>query len=233
MFAFGERRLGLALQGRAAPQAGVRRRMRPGWWRHGPATGGLATYGTGYEQARARWEGGDAHPDQWISALAKLATTLLSTVSGIPGGIFSPLLAVGAGLGHHVSWLFPRRSLGRRGDFLGHGRLLHGRGAGADPRGWVIILEMSEGSRMVVPLMATALLATGASRLVCPHPLYHVFVAELRTSGESRLCWRLRRVVAPKTLDARGLPEARRPDALSMVLAVTLADQTQHRIDGD
>jgi hypothetical protein len=27
---------------------------------------------------------------------------------------------------------------------------------------------------VVVPLMATALLATGASRLVCPHPLYYV-----------------------------------------------------------
>ena len=39
---------------------------------------------------------------------------------------------------------------------------------------FVIVLEMSEGSRMVVPLMATALLATGASRLICPHPLYHV-----------------------------------------------------------
>ena len=39
---------------------------------------------------------------------------------------------------------------------------------------FVIVLEMTEDRAMVVPLMATALLAAGASRLICPHPLYHM-----------------------------------------------------------
>jgi len=38
---------------------------------------------------------------------------------------------------------------------------------------FVIVLEMTNDHDMVIPLMATSLLAYGVSKLVCPRPLYH------------------------------------------------------------
>ena len=36
----------------------------------------------------------------------------------------------------------------------------------------IIVMEMTDNSTMLLPLMATALIAKGVSRIVCPHPLY-------------------------------------------------------------
>ena len=60
----------------------------------------------------------------------KLLATLASSVSGIPGGIFAPSLAVGAGLGANVAALLPGAAGAGTGG-AGHGGLLRGRGAGA------------------------------------------------------------------------------------------------------
>ena len=61
----------------------------------GIASGGL-TFGTGYAQARSAVEGS---PLPWFFFAEKLLAGLLSMISGIPGGIFAPSLAVGAGIG--------------------------------------------------------------------------------------------------------------------------------------
>ncbi|MEK0084062.1 chloride channel protein [Benzoatithermus flavus] len=37
----------------------------------------------------------------------------------------------------------------------------------------VVVLETTDGAAMTLPLMATALLAYGISRLVSPEPIYH------------------------------------------------------------
>ena len=63
----------------------------------GLAAGGL-TFGTGYAQARRAIEG---TPLPAFFFAEKFAAGLLSMVSGIPGGIFAPSLAVGAGLGSY------------------------------------------------------------------------------------------------------------------------------------
>ena len=107
----------------------------------------------------------------WDYGLLKLAATVLSTVSGLPGGIFSPSLAVGAGLGANVGALLPGVPvdvavlLGMTGYFAGVVQ--------APITAFVIMLEMTNDHAMAVPLMAVALLAYGVSRLVCPHPVYH------------------------------------------------------------
>ena len=62
----------------------------------GVASGGTV-YGTGYEQARAV-----LHDQQQVSlfyAPLKFLASVLSSISGIPGGIFAPSLSVGAGIG--------------------------------------------------------------------------------------------------------------------------------------
>ncbi len=87
----------------------------------GVATG--LTWGTGYVAARTMIDG--VHAPLWFGP-AKFATTLATAAAGLPGGIFAPSLATGAGVGNFVHWLFPRRA-DRRRRVARHGRLLHGR----------------------------------------------------------------------------------------------------------
>jgi H+/Cl- antiporter ClcA len=101
----------------------------------------------------------------------KLLSTLLSSVSGIPGGLFSPSLSVGAAFGSLIHVILPEADpqtlalLAMVGYFAGVVQ--------SPLTAFVIVLEMTSDRAMVMPLMATALLASGAARLVCPEPLYH------------------------------------------------------------
>ncbi|MCB1958319.1 MAG: chloride channel protein, partial [Rhodocyclaceae bacterium] len=70
----------------------------------GLLTAGLS-YGTGYAEIKHALEGTTELPVYY--GLAKAAAILLAFVSGIPGGLFAPALAVGAGVGTNVSMLFP------------------------------------------------------------------------------------------------------------------------------
>ncbi|HZB93497.1 MAG TPA: chloride channel protein [Stellaceae bacterium] len=130
---------------------------------------GGTTYGTGYDQAKALVEGA-GHVPQSFGILKFLATTL-STVSGIPGGIFSPSLAVGAGLGANIAALLPGTAvgavilLGMVGYFAGVVQ--------APITAFVIVLEMTESHAMTVPLMLTALIAYGTARFIGAPPIYH------------------------------------------------------------
>ena len=36
----------------------------------------------------------------------------------------------------------------------------------------IIVMEMTDNTSMLLPLMATALIAKGVSRIVCPQPIY-------------------------------------------------------------
>ncbi len=132
----------------------------------GLATHG-ATFGTGYAQARGLVEGHATLPLGF--PLAKLAATVLSYFSGMPGGIFAPSLAIGAGLGHAVGALFPGPAeaavlLGMAGYFSG--------AVQAPITATVIVLEMTRSEQLTLPLMATSLLAFAVSRLICRRPLY-------------------------------------------------------------
>ncbi len=132
----------------------------------GLCTGG-ETFGTGYAQARAAVEG---HALAWYFWPAKLLATLATAISGIPGGIFAPSLAVGAGLG---AWL-----VGTTGSAMSLGAVLGMAGyfAGvvqAPMTAFVIILEMTGNNANVIPLMLAAMLGLGASKLVLNQPVYH------------------------------------------------------------
>ena len=134
----------------------------------GVASGGM-TWGTGYEPTKALLEGGDGA--LWFGP-AKLAATLATAVSGIPGGIFAPSLAVGAGFGELLTPLFPSAEagaivlLGMAGYFVGVVRA---------PLTAVIILAETTGSAssMILPLFATALIGDWAGSIVCKQRLYH------------------------------------------------------------
>jgi H+/Cl- antiporter ClcA len=130
---------------------------------------GDTIYGTGYAQVKHALESGAPLPESF--GLLKLLATLLSTVSGIPGGIFSPSLAAGAGLGSNVAHFFPGTPPGA---ILLLGMVSYFAGVVQAPiTAFVIVTEMTDNHAMVVPLMAAALIAYGSSRLVCKEGVYH------------------------------------------------------------
>jgi H+/Cl- antiporter ClcA len=132
----------------------------------GMATHG-ATFGTGYAQAHSAVEG---HALAWYVWPAKFIANLATAISGIPGGIFAPSLAVGAGLG---DWL---AGFGMKAVSLGAVLGMAGYFAGvvqAPITAFVIILEMTDNDVNVIPLMVAAVLGYGASKLVMKQPLYH------------------------------------------------------------
>lgn len=134
----------------------------------GLLTGG-ATYGSGYVEASALLSG--EHEGNWTFALTKMMSTLASYFSGIPGGLFSPSLAAGAGLGNVLGGFFPQTSL--------VGITLVGMAAflsGVIQRpitSFVIVMELT-GNRhdILLPLMVGAFLAAVVAKLIWPRPLY-------------------------------------------------------------
>lgn len=133
----------------------------------GLASGGNS-YGTGYEQARLLVEGRPGLPDDF--PLWKMLATIVSYLSGIPGGIFAPSLAVGAGIGDWLSGLLPGAPAGA---VVLLGMVAYFSGVVQAPiTAAVIVLEMTSNPRMAVPLMAASLVGLAASKLVCRRPLY-------------------------------------------------------------
>lgn len=129
---------------------------------------GHTTYGTGYQEAKLLLEGSTEVPQSF--GILKLLATLVSFVSGIPGGIFAPSLAIGAGLGANLAQLVPATSAGA---VVLLAVVAYFAGVAQAPlTAFIIVMEMTANHDMVFPLMATALVAQGASRLVCKEPLY-------------------------------------------------------------
>jgi H+/Cl- antiporter ClcA len=136
---------------------------------------GRTIYGTGYLEARTILEGGNI-PASF--GLLKLLATVVSYATGMPGGIFAPSLAVGAGIGQNLSLLMPQAPgaavviLGMISYFAGVVQ--------APLTAFVIVIEMTRDPDMALPLLAAALVAHGTSRLVCPHPLYKTLAKSFR-----------------------------------------------------
>ncbi len=147
----------------------------------GLAAGG-ATWGSGYEAARGVLQGTtEAAP---LYAPMKLLATLFSYLSGIPGGIFAPSLSVGAGIGYSLSALFPTTPmvaiglLGMVGYFTGVVQ--------TPVTAVIIVMEMTDDQRLLLPLMATALMAEAASRMVCHQPIYRALAQDFLVGNASR-----------------------------------------------
>jgi len=127
-----------------------------------------STYGTGYDQARHVLLGDD---DMGLGfPFYKMLATLTSYFSGIPGGIFSPSLSTGAGLGADLSPLMPYIPVGT---VVLLGMVSYFTGVVQTPlTASVIVLEMVNDHSMAFPIMATAFIALAASKLVCREPIY-------------------------------------------------------------
>jgi H+/Cl- antiporter ClcA len=136
-----------------------------------------ATFGSGYDYTRRLVEGHVDVPLLYVTL--RIVATWLAVWSGVPGGIFAPTLAIGAGLGGDVAMLLhmdentaPVIAMGMAA-FLA--AVTH-----APITAFIIVMEMVDGHAMVLSLMAAALGASLVSRWLSV-PLYETLAhAQLR-----------------------------------------------------
>jgi H+/Cl- antiporter ClcA len=114
----------------------------------------------------------------------KFLATLVSYLSGIPGGIFAPSLAVGVGVGTAFVHLLPGLSVT---GFAMVGMAGYFSGVVQSPlTAAVIVIEMTSDPSMTVPVGIAAILGTMASRLVCKEPVYHAMSHQFLRIVENR-----------------------------------------------
>ncbi|HEY7805645.1 MAG TPA: chloride channel protein [Croceibacterium sp.] len=145
----------------------------------GVAVGGT-TWGTGYVPTRHLLEGARIG---YSFGPAKFIAVLATSVSGMPGGIFSPSLAVGAGIGNLLTPLFPNEQgaaiilLGMGGYFVGVVRA---------PLTAVIILSETTGTTSaILPLFVACLVGDWAGSLVCRERLYHALARDFTPAPQA------------------------------------------------
>jgi len=144
--------------------------------------GGGQIFGTGYQQARDILHHTGNMPLDY--APLKLLATALSSVAGVPGGIFSPSLSVGAGIGADVARLFHHA---QPGPIVLLGMVAYFTGVVRAPiTAFVIVSEMTGDHSMLVALMAAALIAEFCARAVNREGVYHMLSKRYLDSTASR-----------------------------------------------
>jgi H+/Cl- antiporter ClcA len=125
------------------------------------------TWGSGYDQARQLLTGTASLSEGY--ALTKWGAMVATYMAGIPGGLFSPSLSIGAGLAQWVHAAFAWAPMAALIALCMTGYLA---AVTQSPlTSFVIVMEMTNGTGMVIPMMATALVASRISAFFTP-PLY-------------------------------------------------------------
>jgi H+/Cl- antiporter ClcA len=125
------------------------------------------TYGSGYTHTRNMLDGVEDASGLYV--LLKFLATWITAWAGVPGGIFAPSLAIGGALGNDVAQFTGYANaptliaLGMAGFLAAVTQ--------APLTAFIIVMEMVDGHGLVLSLMASALVASGVSRLISA-PLY-------------------------------------------------------------
>jgi H+/Cl- antiporter ClcA len=126
-----------------------------------------ASYGSGYAEAHAALDGRQSL--SLFYPFLKIASMVASYLPGIPGGIFAPSLAIGAGLGNLLHEAFSSLSIPL---LIALGMVGYLSAVTQAPiTAFVIVMEMINGHALVISLMVTSLLASRVSKLFAP-PFY-------------------------------------------------------------
>lgn len=129
---------------------------------------GNLIYGTGYAEAKGIIEHSNNITQQY--GVLKMVATILTYLSGIPGGIFAPSLAVGAGFGYNLAALIP---FAMPTSVVILTMVAYFSGVVQAPiTAFVIVMEMTDNHNMILPLMAASFIATAVSKRISPEPLY-------------------------------------------------------------
>ncbi|MEO7337479.1 MAG: chloride channel protein [Caldimonas sp.] len=133
----------------------------------GLVSGGV-TFGSGYDYTRRLVEGHTDMPLLYVTL--RVVATWLAVWSGVPGGIFAPSLAIGAGVGNDIALLMQMDAASAPLIALGMAAFLAAV-TQAPITAFIIVMEMVDGHAMVLSLMAAALGASLVSRWISA-PLY-------------------------------------------------------------
>ncbi len=146
------------------------------------AVAGLAApiYGSGAETTRLILTGKTEVPWQYLPC--KFAGLLLTFVTGLPGGIFSPSLSIGAGLG---SCFLPFAAAPLHGEFITVGMVSVLAGVTRAPlTAAFIMIEMTDGHSIVLAALGAAFLADYAARFFHVR-FYHELAARIIRQDEA------------------------------------------------
>lgn len=122
-----------------------------------------------------------------VLCLARFSLTLMSYGAGAPGGIFSPMLAIGALAGAGVgTWAAGHWPAGPEPTVLAVCGMaaLFAATVQAPATGIVLTLEMTNDVQVVLPLMITCLVAWMTSRAVGNEPIYSTLLARTLARAE-------------------------------------------------
>jgi H+/Cl- antiporter ClcA len=146
----------------------------------GLLSGGTA-HGTGYLEAKqiVNCAGVETCSADFglMYPIYKILATAATFLTTIPSGLFSPSLASGAGLGADLAYFFPADMastiviLGMIGYFTGVLQI--------PITAFVIVMEITDNHELVLAMMATALIASGTSKLICKKPIYEALAENL------------------------------------------------------
>ncbi|STZ77089.1 Chloride channel protein-related protein [Bergeriella denitrificans] len=128
------------------------------------------TFGTGYDEAsgalRRMYE---APPGV---AVAKWIATILSYWAGIPGGIFTPALTIGAMVGEHIA-SFAQLETGVNVLVLICMAAFLAAATQSPITASVVMMEMTGGQNLLFWMLVASIFASQVSRQFSPRPFYH------------------------------------------------------------
>ena len=139
---------------------------------------GHQVMGAGYEETKLALQETQALPSSFW--LTKMAATVISFASGVPGGIFAPTLSIGAGFGHFFATLLsetpaPFMMLAMVGVLSA---VTH-----CPITSFVIVLEMIDNQDMVMPLIFVSAISTQVSRRIfLPASIYQLLANQMRVN---------------------------------------------------
>jgi H+/Cl- antiporter ClcA len=136
------------------------------------------TIGTGYHAASDLLNTPLGLSHELGFSLLKLLATVLSYLSGIPGGIFTPSLSIGAGLGYDFALLFDLVEGRQMLVLIGMTAFLAGV-VQAPVTATVIVMEMTSSQDQFMSLMLSSVIATLVAKSIARVSLYEVLARRL------------------------------------------------------
>lgn len=126
------------------------------------------TFGTGYQMAKnIIYSSASIDP---MLPVYKMLSTCATFFSGIPGGIFVPSIATGAGFGANLAHWFP---IAPTQVMILLTMTAYFSGMLQSPlTSFALILDITHSHEISIPIIAAAFIASGVAKLINPRPLY-------------------------------------------------------------
>jgi CIC family chloride channel protein len=177
-------------------------------------------YGNGYDTVNQALVGALPLALVLTLPLLKLAVSTLCAASGVPGGLFTPSLYVGAltgaAFGALAHWLFPHVVPATGGFVLvGMAAILAGT-THATMAAALMLFEMTGSYGVILPLLAACVVSAVVSRAMTPESIY---TAPLKRKGVE-----LPRITKPAWMQRTGVRSLVRADAPKVLPQTRLAD---------